>query len=372
MVYHLYNASMSHLAPTVLGGILFNAQITFQDGMDGTFIIIWLPDKLLFGTKETEIEKYISLFRFYNFVNYAFVEGNFGLIKAIYKIRNEADKLVIHSNFNLFGRYPIFLAMLGLRGKSFLRRCIKVEWSVQKELAAKGLVKILTRTLQRRIYAQLGWIIALTSEDKMLLESRFVNSNIRRASYLGSIDSAINKHQLKINPGDKLKILLSHSGHVHNNHIRSLDLLSKFKASNIEITCPLCYGPASHIEKVISYGKSIFGDKFGYFTELKPLEQYLTLISKQHVYITSAEIQTGLFAANTALANGLKVYLGDNLFKSLMSSGYIYFNVRELEDVDYQSFAQPLSKDEFRENQTIYREWLINGSVNTWKEIYNA
>jgi len=373
MNYHLFNAGMTHLVPNIIKGILKHAPMMHNDGTKEITICLWVPDNMLFGEKDTELNKYRSLFEELSFYNFKFIEGNLNMLSMIFGINTHNDTLIIHSDFILFNRYPLFLLLLASRGKRFLNRVVKIEWGVTIQQPNKSLTRKVKFFIQNYVYSHLKHVVTLSPEDKLITEIKYHKANVLHANYLRPFISLLNNKPRNYSMEKALKILVSHSGHIHNNHFKSFELLSKFKGENIEIMCPLCYGPEKYIEQVIVKGKEMFGNKFNYFTDLKPFDQYVALIAEHDVYVTSATIQTGLFAAFASLSNGLKVYLGSNLLSFLNNVGYVVFDVNEINQSNFMDFSKPLSDSAFFSNQELYLNQQNDGGlINTWRKIYGT
>jgi len=371
MTYHLFNSAMSHLNPNILSGIFDNVEFTNKNGKNDIFIILKVPKKMIFGSKDFEISKYYKLFKKYEFNSYAIIENDFHLLKHIWAIKPGLNKLIIHSNFSLFNVAPFFPLMLIFRGKKFLKSVVKVEWGVKPILETKTIIKRLKFLIEKMAYTNFGSVVNLTEKDAIITKRKFPAANTIVVGYLLSYPNYAEFRYTKAEEGLACKIMISHSGHVHNNHFKSFELLAKFKNEDIQIICPLCYGNQNYIKEVIEKGKKIFGKKFNYFTKLKPLDEYVHLICNQHIYISAANIQTGLFAASTALANGLKLYLGDNLFDHFNKMGFILGEIDNLEEISFNNFELPLTYDEFNHNKSLSSSSdLKNLKIQIWKQLY--
>lgn len=362
---------MSHLVPNILSGIFENADLLHRNGNRDFFVLLWVPDKMLFGSKNTELEKFYELFENYGFQNYSIIENNAQFIKTLYSIDSGLDKLIVHSDFYLYKRPSLFMLFLILRGRKFLGKVVKIEWGPKKiQLSLKKKIRYY---IDKYAYSHFYCVVNLTKEDIIITKEKFPKANTVEVSYLLGTPNFPETHNKHLKDIESCKIMISHSGHKHNLHLRSFHLLEKFSNENILIVCPLCYGPEEYIKDVIKEGKKLFGDKFTYFTELKPLEEYLLLIKSMHIYITAAEIQTGIFAAATSLANGLKVYLGANLFNHYIDKGFILKRIEDLKKNNYTEFIQPLDLITVTENRnlsdSIERK---ENNIKIWKQIYEG
>lgn len=176
----------------------------------------------------------------------------------------------------------------------------------------------------------------------------------------------------KIN-GGSVNIMVSHSGWPHNRHHMSFELLTSFASENIKIICPLCYGEKKYIEDVVKEGKSVFGEKFNYFTELKSAEEYDELLHSIDIYVSAASIQTGLYALMTTIVSGAKVYITGNLYDSMREYGFIVNNFNALLDLSYERFSTELDDKSYEQNVNIYSSRYINiGELQEkWKYLYS-
>ena len=169
------------------------------------------------------------------------------------------------------------------------------------------------------------------------------------------------------------RIMISHSGWIHNNHLKVFDLLKKYKDEDIQIICPLCYGEDEYIDQIIKTGIAYFGEKFTYFKDLKPKEEYEKIIKSLHIYITASPIQTGLYALITSIVYGAKIFITGNLLYSMNSYGFLVHDLQSIAEMDYSEFSTQLTEEQILYNTKIFKEKYANLSVvlNDWKSIYS-
>ncbi len=111
------------------------------------------------------------------------------------------------------------------------------------------------------------------------------------------------KHEATIN------ILVGNSADPTNNHAEVFEKLTAYKQENIQIFCPLSYGPADDAERIAKLGKELFGDRFTPLLDFMPFERYLELLGKIDVAVFAHKRQQAMGNMITLLGLGKKVYI---------------------------------------------------------------
>ena len=218
------------------------------------------------------------------------------------------------------------------------------------------------------VYPCLQNIITLSEEDRTIVHGLFPKANV---IYLPYMNDTLLKLDRKKSRGDKIRVMVSHSGWAENNHRRSFDALSRFKGL-IEVICPLCYGDPEYIKETINYGKEIFGNDFYYFQDLMPLSAYMEFLRTIDVFMTAADRQTGLGAIFRSMPGGVKIYLTGNLLKSLKKDGYVVFDYDNILTENFEEFSKAITDESALHNVNLYNYTHCNGEpiINGWKHVY--
>ena len=117
----------------------------------------------------------------------------------------------------------------------------------------------------------------------------------------------------KVKSSSRVYLQIGNSADPSNNHIEVLDKLKRYKDMDIELICPLSYGDKLYAEKVIKYGKEIFGDKFINISEFLPIDQYLDTLANIDIAIFNHKRQQAMGNIITLLGLGKKVYIREEI-----------------------------------------------------------
>lgn len=364
MVIHFFELKMTHLSLGMINSFCFHFDVKRQ----GFCIYCQDESSLLFGTREEEEEKYKKCFEKNKISYYKFLNGEKALFAEIKKETKKNNLCVLH------GYYP-FVRMfrsLGVR-LDLLSRIVHVNWGggtlINKELLSfRGRLGLFRRKFY---FSRLKYIVVLAESDKFVLEKNYGIKNILVASYLFIPQKIDMSFKVCVREEkSKVKVMLSHSGHIYNNHIKALTLLKdRYDLVIEEVSSPLCYGPKDYIEEVINVGKELFGDRFSFFTDLLSKDDYVKYIRDKDIYVTASPIQSGLFACSIALGNGLKVFCGESNYDSFKD--YIIYKFDDLKCLPINDFISPLSEEEVKYcyNKTITDKFATE-KVSIWNDIF--
>lgn len=358
MIYHIINAQVSHISPSIIKII----NLRFGNGQikDKPFYCITRFGQKMLYSKDGDI--YSGLMEELNIKDYDFFDVDNELLKFLYNT-HKGDKIVFHSaqTTKLWMKYNLTCVL----NHNLARRSSIICWGEADFTMGKtNLIKRIVRLMIGYTYSKFFAVATLSAEDEKKLKSMYKRVNGCYLPYPGIIKKELftNKHNTSLN------IMVSHSGWPHNYHIESFDLISRFASENIDVHCPLCYGDPEYIETVIEAGKKIFGEKFHYFTELKTPSEYNEWTQMMDIFIASAKIQTGLGGLFRTMSGGAKIFVRGNLYSSLCEEGYYVFNTSELKDMDFATFKEPLATEKQKHNVDVYNEKHCDGTelINNW------
>jgi len=132
-----------------------------------------------------------------------------------------------------------------------------------------------------------------------------------------------------------------------------LDKLKKYKDENIKIYAPLSYGNQEHAQRVISYGKELFEDKFVALTEFMPFEKYLEFLGDIDIVIFAHKRQQAMGNTITLLGLGKKVYMRSNI------TPWQLFNDIDVKVYDVANIEIDLIDEQIKkENQQNIKEYF--------------
>jgi len=109
--------------------------------------------------------------------------------------------------------------------------------------------------------------------------------------------------------GQSTNILVGNSADPTNNHTEVFEKLRSHKNQNIQIYCPLSYGPVEYANQIARLGKEMFGDKFIPLLDFMAFEKYLELLGNIDIAVFAHKRQQGMGNTISLLGLGKKVYM---------------------------------------------------------------
>lgn len=353
-VLHIFDGKNVHLNPNIIKGIFENKNSKHEH----VFLIARLSDK----SKKTDIDKYMSLKD--AGYNLRFINSWFDFYKEL-----ASDRLltILHGNVSPVKMQLLLLFSLSIFKKNALSKKVLIAWGGADFFNDKWWFFIL-----KRILNQFKCIVTLSKVDFDRCSIVYPDRAVRIDYIVTQAYSNLFKsNDEKLSNG--LKVFVSHSGWQQNKHYKSFGLIEKFKDEDIEVVCPLAYGDNDYINEVVDFGTRVFGSKFKFFTDLKEIDDYYQILSTADIFITSADIQTGLFAITTCLGGGAKVFCGDNLYFSLVNEGYTVYHVDDLKFIKYSDFCAKEYKAVMQNKNKYLNSFGNPKALNEkWTDLYDC
>ena len=366
MIYHIIRGHVLHTSPSIVRTTLSRAScVSPQTAGQHFFCIIMFDKKMLYSNVDEN--PYEQIFNDYGVKTYKLFYNKKEYIRYLLNISTK-DKIILHGNMDIKFQFLSYSLLFTLR-YSLLRRITLVCWGNNDFVRGKKIrTKMSLGLLRGLIYPRLHAILTLSEEDRKSVKELYPNANVLYLPYMTSKARQLNYQNKK---DEKLMVMVSHSGWKENNHIKSFNILEKFKGK-IKVVCPLCYGDPMYINDIIQHGTSLFGKDFEYFQDLKPINEYKTFVQRIDVYVTAAERQTGLGAIYTSMTGGAKIYLTGNLLQSLLGEGYMVFDFNAIRDESFENFSAPLTYETALKNVERYNYMHFDGEsiLNCWRSIY--
>jgi len=241
--------------------------------------------------------------------NYTRITALYALSKKINLYMERAEKIILHSLF-----VPNLVNYLFFNQK-YLKKCYWIIWggdlySLQnknKTLRTK-LFDFKKKQIIKKIF---GIICYNESEYNLAKKWAGAEGNFYQSFYyVSNLYKEIEIREIK---KQVINIQIGNSADPTNNHIEAMEKLKKFKDENINIFVPLSYGDKEYSKKIITYGKSIFGDKFIPIVDLMPFEQYISWLGKIDIAIFNHNRQQAMGNITTLLGLGKKVYIKSHI-----------------------------------------------------------
>ena len=168
-------------------------------------------------------------------------------------------------------------------------------------------------------------------------------------------------------------ILIGNSPTLSNNHLDVWLSAKKFIPADRKIIIPLNYPGCDDIANEISQKIHSEKHELVFLRHFLPREEYFKMIENCSYAIFGVMRQQAMGNINYCLNHGLKVFLyRDSLvYRFLKENGYVVFAI---EDIDKNSFLQPLSKTEIAKNALAFikeKEYIDGIQDNVFRELTN-
>jgi hypothetical protein len=222
-----------------------------------------------------------------------------------------AEKVILHGLFDV--RLIILLSLMPW----VLKKCYWVIWggdlySYQKpKLRKRDKVKEMLRTFAIK---RMGYLVTYIPGDVALAREWYgakgqYKECIMYVSNIMDEKFIANEFERKEPANEAINIIVGNSADPSNNHIETLTKLADYKEADIRLFVPLSYGDKKHAEKVTSYGRQEFGEKFEPLTNFIPLNEYLNILRTTDIAIFNHKRQQAMGNTITLLGMGKTVYM---------------------------------------------------------------
>lgn len=152
-------------------------------------------------------------------------------------------------------------------------------------------------------------------------------------------------------------IMIGHQANPLLNHVDSFRYIKKLNLpSDIQIICPLSYGPKSEIKKIEEAGKMIFGNQFIPLLDFMPFDEYQKVYNSVNVAIYNIERQCAVGNILLAVWDGVRVFLPRTSmnYKHFMNLGIRVYSIED--ELNLNNIMEKVSTEEIRNNRKILLE----------------
>ena len=152
-------------------------------------------------------------------------------------------------------------------------------------------------------------------------------------------------------PQKPYRILGSHSGSPTDNHIEVLDAFSNFRTENIKMCLILSYGGTKeYYDKVVEYGKQIYGEKLEIISEKKSYFDYASYIANVDLMVLNQKHSAGLGNFSLARHFSKPVVVNEQspfagLFKE---NGFEYYTLDKINTLTFEQLCQIKLSDQIK------------------------
>ncbi|MEY8324148.1 TDP-N-acetylfucosamine:lipid II N-acetylfucosaminyltransferase [Lachnospiraceae bacterium 54-11] len=218
-----------------------------------------------------------------------------------------------------------------------------------------------------------GIVNLLKAENKLVEELYHPKGKLFNATYSYVFeypDRVIKKDERE----NILKIQVGNSATKSIEHLKVIDLISRFKDENIEVYVPLAYGDGEYADIVEDYGKKKLGDKFIAVREFVPEEQFIQFVSTMDIAIFPIQQQQAMGNININIYFGNCVYLSENTVMAEFYENEIGCKIKWVEDIermDFESFKNWEEEDGKNNSSKITNFYNIDNFKNKWGFVFD-
>lgn len=290
------------------------------------------------------------------------------IIKLINEI-NKYDVVIWHSLFLIKDVVYLF----SLFKISIAKKSIWMEWGADVyEYQSKHFI---LNSLYKRFVNNLKAIISIFPGDINYIRKHFEYSGkIYDACYPPSFDD-LRFPSLKNVDTKKSEVIVmvGHSANKSLNHIKCIDILSKFKNENIKVFLPINYGDMKYAERVISHAKEAFPqEKLIILDSFVKPDAYNSLLNNVDVCVFDTFRQLGLGNIYYLMACNKSIYLNaDGIMYDYFKN--IGLSVKRVLDIDKINCVEKLKFTNNNSDNTFIKERFELGYYsNLWNSIFES
>ncbi len=278
----------------------------------------------------------------------------------ITRLMNKADKIIIHGLFNNHLLYLLALQPWVLQkcywviwgGDLYVHNASVQDWRWRKNEAFRHFV-----------IKRIGHCVTYVRGDYELAQ-RWYGTTGKYHHCLMYPSNVFKVVPLLPKQEETINILVGNSADATNNHAEVFEQLLAYIHEDIQIFCPLSYGPSDNAQHIAKLGRELFGDKFLPLLDFIPLEEYSELLGQIDIAVFAHKRQQAMGNIITLLGLGKKVFMRRDItsWAEFTRLGLVVFDVSQLDvkticSADSRSNSQ-LIADYFSERSFMeqYRE----------------
>lgn len=311
-----------------------------------------------------------------NYSNALKVNNVFDKEKEILDRLNKANRIFLHG----FGAEQIILFFN--KHINLMRKSVVIIWGgdlyndhIFLEKHHKLCLRLrIWMLMKKRIVSKAPYFMTFTCSDYGKAKEWFgANGQQFDCLYPSNLDKKMLETIKEVPDKEIINILVGNSAAETNNHIEALRLIKKYSTNDIKVFCPLSYGGNSdYINKVISIGKAMFGNKF------IPLMDYMS-IEDYSKFLANIDVALLIFDRQQATANleilayyGAKIYLKSTcaLWEHYVKrDACAFFDVKEIDKCDFMEFYNISDYDKKINKKYFEKIWDENYLCKLWNAV---
>ncbi len=150
----------------------------------------------------------------------------------------------------------------------------------------------------------------------------------------------------------------------------ALNILSRFKNENIQVTTILSYGDISVKDKIIKTGQLIFGDKFSFLDKMLSPSDYAQFICENDILVLNQDRQQGFGNTIASLYLGCKVFVrGDTSVPKWLEEFSVYvYDTNMMKNMEFSEFVRDDRREENMKASSVFFDELQVAEM--WKAFF--
>ena len=291
--------------------------------------------------------------------NFISVVPNLKLLYLLFKL----EKILIHCLASPY--LLIYLIIFPKLAKKSYWVIFGKDLYYYRMLSQRKVYHVIYELIRKFAIKKIAHIITYNEGDYKLAKKWYKSNAKLHKSFMYPSNLYTKLEPFNQKKSDPLRLLVGNSADPSNNHLAIFDMLSPYKAENIELITPLSYGDKKYAKKITSTGKSIFGDKFKPIETLLPYEEYLQTLSKIDIGIFAHKRQQAMGNITTLIEEKKKVYLYPSVttWKLLSKLGLSIYDIDKFK-------LEPLKIPEAKKNIDLIKSTFTEKKlVDQWQQI---
>lgn len=295
-------------------------------------------------------------------------------LRFVIKMLNKCDMIILH---NLSVNIDLML-MFWLR-HFWIKKSLWLIWGsdlYSYRLPKKKLIEHFIEHMKTSIIQRLPVIATLADGDYQLAKKWYGASgkNVRLDYCEEYTINLLNRlKDMQRNEHESINILLGNSATVTNQHEEALEILKKYVGENIRVITPLSYGDKEYAQKIISYGKEIFGEKFIPLTDYMSRDEYYEILNSVDVAVFNNDRQqaTGNITALMYLRKKIYLRADTSMWDEwVKKEGYLLHNIKTIQEEEFSAFCDS-DISEIEKNEEIVSCFFdVESRKKEWEDVF--
>lgn len=271
-------------------------------------------------------------------------------------IRNKNNSIIVHGDL-----IKLILLLVIISNK--------VNWICwgSNTKTNKSLLSRLAYPIKWIMMHRLSSIITLMEDDMKELVKTYNLKNVKVMPYPRTEEAYYNDLKHFNKPlNSPLRVLVGNSGHNFESYLELLPSLARFR-DRIEVHCMFQYPNYEEKKnKLKEFGQKLFGENFHIDDKMMEREPYYDYMASYDIYICHSDVQTGLGAIYNSLFFGKKIYLNGKNLSWCQSLGYVVFDSKTLNAIEFDDFSEDITVNEKLHNRNTLLKFRED-KADKWK-----